>query len=208
MDWSLHHTPCGSGAAHSETYPAHAHLFELTWSRGTSTWNTPCTPRLLHRSPTANIYDLLLTIGIFRILSSAIHKRLLNPTFLPAILRTVRATLFPNNTLGPPRQPPSDDEVLEIKRRCANSLLNLIPSNIAATYFAASDRIAQVRQIEDILSCLDDSYLNKHLIFQIVELLILRLVPELGEQGVCELMDERSVEVQATPPLPPSSVST
>jgi hypothetical protein len=47
------------------------------------------------------------------------------------------------------------------------------------------------------LSCLDDAYLNKHLIFQIVELIVVRLVPELGEQGVRELMDERSVDVHA-----------
>lgn len=45
--------------------------------------------------------------------------------------------------------------------------------------------------MEDLLGCLDDSYLNKHLIFQIVELIVLRLVPELGERGVRELMEER-----------------
>jgi len=38
---------------------------------------------------------------------------------------------------------------------------------------------------------LDDAYLNKHLIFQILELVIVRLVPELGEQGVRELIEER-----------------
>ena len=46
-------------------------------------------------------------------------------------------------------------------------------------------------QIEQLLDCLDDSYLNKHLIYQIVELIIIRLIPELGERGVQELLDER-----------------
>jgi hypothetical protein len=45
--------------------------------------------------------------------------------------------------------------------------------------------------MEELLGCLDDTYLNKHLIFQIVELIVLRLVPELGQQGVRDLMEER-----------------
>ena len=50
----------------------------------------------------------------------------------------------------------------------------------------------QLQQVEEVLTCLDDTYLNKHLIFQIVELIIVRLVPELGERGVRELLEERT----------------
>jgi hypothetical protein len=114
---------------------------------------------------------------------------------VPAILRTLRATIFPNNALGPPRQPPSGDEVQLIKRRCAASILDLIPPKLAITFYATQDHDAQLAYVEEVLSCLDDAYLNKHLIFQIIELIIVRLVPELGEQGVRELMDERSVDV-------------
>jgi hypothetical protein len=165
----------------------------LTW---TST-QLQCLSRFMFR---------LLTIDEPRFLSNVIRKRILNPTLLPAVLRTLRATLFPNNALGPPRQPPSDDEVREIKYRCAVSILGLVPSKLASTFFAAEDRNAQLAEIEEILSCLDDSYLNKHLVFQIVELLILRLVPELGEQGVRELMEERSVDLHTDLPIQSSSV--
>lgn len=48
-----------------------------------------------------------------------------------------------------------------------------------------------LEQMEQLLDCLGDSYLNKHFIFQIVELIIVRLVPELGERGVTELLEER-----------------
>ncbi|KAF1918968.1 hypothetical protein BDU57DRAFT_441448, partial [Ampelomyces quisqualis] len=135
-----------------------------------------------------------LTVSRSRLLSNVVHKRILNPIFVPAVLRTLRTTLFPNNTLGPPRRPPSDDEIKEIKHRCAVSILGLVPANLAATILAVEDRNAQVADIEYVLSCLDDSYLNKHLIFQIVDLIILRLVPELGRQGVRDLMEERSVD--------------
>lgn len=106
-------------------------------------------------------------------------------------LRTLRATLFPNNALGPPRQIPTDEEAKAIKHCCAATLLNLVPPKIAASFFASYEREAQIRQIEDALSCLDDAYLNKHLVFQIVELVVLRLFPELGERGVKDLLEER-----------------
>lgn len=117
--------------------------------------------------------------------------RLLNPTFLPVVLRTIRATLFPNNSLGPPRQPPSDEEKKAIKRRCAASLLNLLPPNLAAAFFANQKSDAQLVYIEELLSCLDDMYLNKHLVFQIIELVVVRLVPELGVDGIHDLMEGR-----------------
>jgi predicted nuclease of restriction endonuclease-like RecB superfamily len=132
-----------------------------------------------------------LTIRICRILSHTIQTRILNPAFVPVVLRTLRATLFPNNALGPPRQVPSDEEAQAIKHCCAATLLNLVPPKVAAAFFASHEREKQIRQIEDSLSSLDDTYLNKYLVFQIVELVVLRLFPELGEQGVKELLEER-----------------
>jgi len=119
------------------------------------------------------------------------QSRVLNPAFLPILLRTIRATLFPNNTLGPPRTTPSVEETMNIKRSCASALLGLLPAPVAATFFASKSQLEQLQQVEALLDCLDDAYLNKHLIFQVVELIIVRLVPELGEREVHELMEER-----------------
>lgn len=125
-----------------------------------------------------------------RFLSHLIHARILNPALLPVVLRTVRAALFPNNGMGPPRQIPTDQETKEIKRRCAASLLSLLPPRVATTFFATDSKVAQHQQVEEILECLEDAYLNKHLIFQILELIVLRLVPELELQGIQDLMEE------------------
>lgn len=132
-----------------------------------------------------------LTSTLFRFLSHTMHTKVLNPAFLPVLLRTFRATLFPNNTLAPPRQPPSEEEAKEIKRRCAATLLGLLPTKVAAAFFVSASPVEHLRQAEELLDCLDDAYLNKHLIFAIVELIVLRLVPELGERGVQELLEER-----------------
>lgn len=107
------------------------------------------------------------------------------------LLRTLRATLFPQNGLAPARQPPSNEEAKVIKQRCAATLLGLLPPTIACAFFATRDQADHLRQVEGLLDCLDDAYLNKHLIFAIVELIVLRLVPELGERGVQALLDER-----------------
>jgi hypothetical protein len=106
-------------------------------------------------------------------------------------LRTLRATLFPNNALGPPRQIPTGEEIKVIKHCCAATLLDSVPPKVAAAFFASYERDAQIQQIEDIIDCLDDAYLNKHLVFQMVELVVLRLFPEMGEQGVKDLLEER-----------------
>ncbi|MCJ1307144.1 hypothetical protein MMC25_000790 [Agyrium rufum] len=50
---------------------------------------------------------------------------------------------------------------------------------------------AMVRKIESVLDMFGDSYCNKHLVYGIVELVIVRLVPELAEAGVKELMERR-----------------
>ncbi|KAF2628091.1 hypothetical protein BU25DRAFT_439577 [Macroventuria anomochaeta] len=127
-----------------------------------------------------------------RFLSHIIHTRILNPALLPVVLRTVRATLFPNNGMGPPRQIPTEDETKEIKRRCAASLLGLLPPKVAIAFLASDNKVTQHQQVEEILECLEDAYLNKHLIFQILELIVLRLAPELEHQGIRDLMEERT----------------
>lgn len=94
--------------------------------------------------------------------------------------------------MGPPRQIPTEDETLEIKRRCAASLLGLLPPKVAVAFLASDNKVAQHQQVEEILECLEDTYMNKHLIFRILELTVLRLAPELEQQGVRDLIEERT----------------
>lgn len=45
----------------------------------------------------------------------------------------------------------------------------------------------------DVLDIFADSYCNKHLIYSIVETFLVRLIPELSERGIRELMMERGL---------------
>jgi hypothetical protein len=48
-----------------------------------------------------------------------------------------------------------------------------------------------IDEVEEMLGVLGDAYLNKHLIYNLIELLVVRLLPEMGEKGVNKLMKER-----------------
>ena len=135
-------------------------------------------------------------------LSHAIHTYILQSSHLPTLLRTIRGAVFPSNTLGPPRIIPSAAEALLIRRRCAETLLSLVPVNVQHVYFGTGSgmfgmgsveegREKRVKEVEEFLNVFDDNYCNKHLMYGIVELILVRLVPELSERGVEDLRDER-----------------
>lgn len=42
-----------------------------------------------------------------------------------------------------------------------------------------------------VLDVFSDAYCNKHLVYSIVELVLVRVMPELAERGVIELLEER-----------------
>jgi len=127
---------------------------------------------------------------IDKLLSHAIHTHVLNPALLPVLLRNVRAALFPNNAPAPPRVVPSPEEQLLIRRRCAEGILALIPGRVQEVYFGDGEE-RRIREVEEVLNAFDDSYCNKHLIYGVVDLIVVRLMPELAEKGVTELLEER-----------------
>jgi len=102
---------------------------------------------------------------------------------------------------------------LEIKRKCAEAVADVLPEVVGARFFGVSRvslgegeasgeiggvsrREKIVEEVDGLLGVLDDSYLNKHLIFGIISLVVLRLAPELGTKGVGELMRERVPDVE------------
>jgi hypothetical protein len=125
---------------------------------------------------------------------------ILPPSILPPLLLNLRIALFPGNAQGPPAlEPPSSEERLQIRRRCAEAILSLVPPLVSRVYFNVdADKEGEdemLRQVEDILDVFGDVYCNKHLIYNILELIIVRLVPELGESTPSELLSERGVLV-------------
>lgn len=49
-----------------------------------------------------------------------------------------------------------------------------------------------LRQVEsEVLDVWSDTYLNRHVAYQILELVVVRVLPEMAEKGVSELMERR-----------------
>ncbi|TKX27241.1 PXA domain-containing protein 1 [Elsinoe australis] len=121
-----------------------------------------------------------------RLLSHQIATHVLDPSRLPALLRTVRVNLFPNNAMGQGKPPPSNaEEVAAIKRKCAEEIRGLIPAAVRGVYFGkAREGVKQEeweveRVEEDVLGLLEDGYCNKHFLFAVVEVVLCRVFPEL-----------------------------
>lgn len=50
---------------------------------------------------------------------------------------------------------------------------------------------AVLREIEEELEVWGDGYLNRHVAYAVLELVVVRLLPEMGERGVQSLMETR-----------------
>ncbi|KAI1433092.1 hypothetical protein GGR50DRAFT_537448 [Xylaria sp. CBS 124048] len=65
-------------------------------------------------------------------------------------------------------------------------------SNGTHTEYTRREEERRLSEIETgIVDLFSDAYCNKHLIYSILELILVRLVPELAERGVGELWEER-----------------
>ncbi|KAL8726360.1 MAG: hypothetical protein Q9166_006767 [cf. Caloplaca sp. 2 TL-2023] len=139
---------------------------------------------------------VLLRVGaVDGLLDQYLHHLLLthlNPSLIPPVLSTIRTTLFPRNALPPPvPDPPSPEQQIEIKRDCAEALSSLLSDILHRAAGLSQEEL--IREVECELDVWNDAYLNKHLAYQILELVVVRVLPEMGEKGVQELMEARGI---------------
>lgn len=114
-------------------------------------------------------------------MAAQITARLSRPDLLPSVLQATRSALFPDNALAAAREPPTSAETAEIKRACANTIIEVVPQIIRSRYFGTTDIDLARQDVENTLDLFGDAYINKHLIISAVELVVVRLFPELGE---------------------------
>jgi len=115
-----------------------------------------------------------------RLMSAQVHEKLLNPALLPPLLQAIRSAVFPDNAMAPPRVPPTSDEIIETKRGCARAIVEAIPDMVRTRYFGTRDTELMKKDVEDTLELFCDGYINKHLIVAALDLVVVRLFPELA----------------------------
>jgi hypothetical protein len=127
-----------------------------------------------------------------RILAHQLHTKILDPNRLVPLLRTARHIMFPTNTFPRHKQPPpTADEVVEIRVKCASTIMGTIPVAARRVYFGTAQPEEQLAIVDGWLCTLEDSYLNKHAVFRLVESLAVRVLPELAEKDVSKLFEEK-----------------
>ncbi|KAI9806365.1 MAG: hypothetical protein M1825_006480 [Sarcosagium campestre] len=104
-----------------------------------------------------------------------------SPRTLSALLRDARATLFPHNALTlTSESPPSAEEQADAQAECAAALLALVPAPLRVLYFGTLRTDTQHEQVVRLLDVLQDDYCNRHLLFALLELCLVRVCPELA----------------------------
>ena len=142
--------------------------------------------------------------SLYRFLHHTLATQIFPPSLLPPLLLQVRAILFPNNTLGPTAPPPpTEEEARLIRSQAASDILSIIPKPVARAFFAVSDAEGDENEAmrleieESMLSWTSDVEMNKHLVYSILEHVLVRLVPEMQHKTPSELLAERGVFVGA-----------
>jgi hypothetical protein len=134
-----------------------------------------------------------------RFLYSNLQNVVLESSLLPFTLKSIRAIIFPGNTMGPPAPPlPTPEETLQIRRNAAEHILSLVSMPVLRTFFATDSKEEMLKEVEeDILDCIADENMNKHLIYGILELIVVRLVSEMADKTPSELLAERGVVLES-----------
>ena len=106
--------------------------------------------------------------------------------------------LFPNSCIptsaSSSHAAPSDAQTRQSKQQCATNLLSLLPVRLRDRYLGTgtkADEGAALADVEHELDIWGDAYLNKHVAYGVLELVLVRLLPELAEEKVSELLAAR-----------------
>ncbi|KAJ8610754.1 hypothetical protein MRB53_038396 [Persea americana] len=113
-------------------------------------------------------------------MSLHVHANLFNPIWVPSVLHAARSAIFPNNLLAGARSPPTGDEIIAIKKDCAKAIVEAIPEPFRTRVFATDDPHLIAADVEQSLDWFASPYINKHLIVSALELITVRLFPELA----------------------------
>lgn len=152
---------------------------------GTQPWLSSALSLLiapLTQAPAGGFVDIIIL--------SNLHSRL-GPDMLVHILSAARDAVFPNGSLGPARPTPSTDEQSQIKVQTAHTLHSRLPTIVAKQCFG-EDEAKQFELINELLEVLGEKEINKHLLYRLLDHVVIKLMPKLEECGASELYRERS----------------
>lgn len=134
---------------------------------------------------------LKATTPIFRtervkhMLFNLLQNKLINPlksdTLLLKILKAARKNLFPlDEDMGPPRIEPIPDEFEVIRQTAKDNLKRVCTKYHYACYLLLATNDMELDDVlDDFLTSLEHRRINEHLVLKLMDLIVMRLFPEL-----------------------------
>ncbi|KAG0128243.1 PXA domain protein [Tuber indicum] len=133
-----------------------------------------------------------LGLTLDNLLSSSFHSYIESPKLLVKILRSARSTLFPASPEPVRRAHPTPKEKARIKYTAEEAIWEATPSSIRKVYFGTDDKEEGLLVVgEMLLKTVQDKEVNKHLLYNLLDLIVGKLIPELTEEGPAELRRSR-----------------
>lgn len=136
-------------------------------------------------------------------LRDIVHEHVLNADIVAPVLQIAREAVFPNNKMGQAKQALTAEEQVELREVAANTILSSIPAVVQRRLFRAEvsqtktededDRsLVGLEEIKEILDLFSDPMCMKLLLYNILELLIEKLFPELKLKGGTTILAEKT----------------
>lgn len=128
-----------------------------------------------------------LGLTLDNLLSSSFHSYIESPSLFVRILRSARSALFPPSP-ELVRTHPTPKEKAHMKLTAEEAIWEAIPSTIRRVYFGTDDKEEGLAVVgEMLLKVVQDKEINKHLLYNLLDLIVGKLIPELTEDGPAEL---------------------
>ncbi|KAH3684974.1 hypothetical protein WICPIJ_004053 [Wickerhamomyces pijperi] len=139
-------------------------------------YSTLASLNIILRTPNVNHF-------LTNIISNTLVKSLSSESLIILILKSARSNLFPqDDAMGPARIDPDLEEYEQIRTTTKTALYKVaLKYKLFTKVVICNDLEVDLDNIlEDFLTSLENKRLNKHLVYRLLDLIILRLVPEMG----------------------------
>ncbi|KAK9243702.1 PXA domain-containing protein [Lipomyces tetrasporus] len=121
---------------------------------------------------------------IDRLLSHFFHKYIMTSQFACSVLALSRHTLFPDNgPMAEPRPYPSEAEKRAILKRVHGNILRVVPVRVRKQVLGDD----ALQGVEELLSPFENKFANKHLLYFLFDMVIVKVLPELAQKTPEEL---------------------
>ncbi|KAK9382416.1 PXA domain-containing protein [Kockiozyma suomiensis] len=125
---------------------------------------------------------------IDRLLAHFFNTYIMTSQFACSVLAVSRQALFPNNgRMAAPRIYPSDEEKKQILARVHKNILRVVPERMRKQVLG-DDALSGV---EELLSPFENKFANKHLLYFLFDMVIVKVLPEMAEMTPEELKQWR-----------------